>query len=75
MMDFKLGSVISTLWKTKEFMLFRFLIYFAITLAYVIGTGTGDSGAAIETVQTEFPFALPVSGGKGRYGRVNVTSP
>ncbi|HOP22306.1 MAG TPA: hypothetical protein PK055_06100 [Gammaproteobacteria bacterium] len=41
MMDFKLGTVISTLWKTKEFMIFRFLIYFAITLAYVIGTGTG----------------------------------
>lgn len=38
MMDFKLGTVISTLWKTKEFMIFRFLIYFAITLAYVIGT-------------------------------------
>ncbi|MGI9244763.1 MAG: hypothetical protein ACR2RV_28425, partial [Verrucomicrobiales bacterium] len=41
----------------------------------VIATGTGDSGAAIEAVQTEFPLVLPDSGGKGRYGRVDVTRP
>ena len=41
----------------------------------VIATGTGDSGVAIEAVQTEFPLILPTSGGKGRYGRVNVTAP
>lgn len=41
MVDFKLGQVMSTLWKTKEFVLFRFLIYMGITLAYIIGTGTG----------------------------------
>ncbi|MGY8658031.1 MAG: galactose-binding domain-containing protein [Verrucomicrobiales bacterium] len=41
----------------------------------VIATGTGDSGVAIEAVQTEFPLILPVSGGKGRFGRVDVTNP
>jgi len=41
MVDFKLGQVLSTLWKTKEFVLFRFLIYMGITLAYIIGTGGG----------------------------------
>ncbi|MCX7553435.1 hypothetical protein OS175_06055 [Marinicella sp. S1101] len=41
MIDFKFGQVMSTLWKTKEFVLFRFLIYMGITLAYIIGTGTG----------------------------------
>ena len=41
MIDFKLGEVFSALWKTKEFMLFRFLIYFGITIGYIIGTGTG----------------------------------
>lgn len=41
MVDFKFGQVLSTLWKTKEFVLFRFLIYMGITLAYIIGTGTG----------------------------------
>ena len=41
MWDFKLGQVLSTLWKTKEFVLFRFLIYMGITLAYILGTGLG----------------------------------
>ncbi len=51
MMDFKMGTVFSALWKTKEFMLFRFLIFFAITLAYVIGTGTGAGiGWSVGTV-------------------------
>lgn len=41
----------------------------------VIATGTGDSGVAIEAVQTEFPFILPVNGGKARFGLVEVTTP
>lgn len=41
MLDFKIKDVFSALWKTKAFMLFRFLIYFGITLAYVIATGAG----------------------------------
>ena len=41
MIDFKLKDVFTALWKTKEFMLFRFLIYFGITIAYIVGTGTG----------------------------------
>jgi hypothetical protein len=38
----------------------------------VIATGN-SGGVAIEAVQTEFPLALPISGGKARYGRVNVS--
>ncbi len=41
MWDFKLGEVFATLWKTKSFLVFRFLIYMGITLAYIVGTGTG----------------------------------
>lgn len=41
----------------------------------VIATGTGVGGAAIEAVQTEFPLVLPVSGGKGRFGRIEVSNP
>jgi hypothetical protein len=41
MIDFKMGEVFSALWKTKEFMIFRFLIYFGITIGYILGTGTG----------------------------------
>jgi len=38
----------------------------------VIATGT-NGGFQIEAVQTEFPLALPISGGKGRYGRVKAS--
>jgi hypothetical protein len=41
MIDFNIKEVFTALWKTKEFMLFRFLIYFGITIGYIIGTGTG----------------------------------
>ncbi len=41
MIDFNLKDVFRALWKTKEFMLFRFLIYFGITIAYIVGTGAG----------------------------------
>lgn len=41
MIDFKFGQVMSTLFKTKEFVLFRFLIYMGITVAYIVVTGTG----------------------------------
>jgi hypothetical protein len=41
MIDFQMKKVFSALWATKEFMFFRFLIYFGITVGYIIGTGTG----------------------------------
>ncbi|MCF6300458.1 MAG: hypothetical protein L3J52_04995 [Proteobacteria bacterium] len=41
MWDFKLGEVFSALWKTKEFVVFRFLIYMGITVLYIVGTGLG----------------------------------
>jgi hypothetical protein len=41
MMDFKLGEVLSLMGKTLPFLIFRFLIYFGITLAYVLITGLG----------------------------------
>lgn len=39
----------------------------------VVATGTGAGGVAIEAVSIEFPDALPVSGKKARFGRVEVT--
>ena len=38
----------------------------------MIATGT-SGGVAIEALQNAFPFSLPISGGRGRYGRVDVT--
>lgn len=41
MMDFKLGETASLLARTAPFLVFRFLIYFGITLAYTLITGVG----------------------------------
>ncbi|MFW5816505.1 MAG: hypothetical protein ACOCVP_06575 [Wenzhouxiangella sp.] len=41
MMDFKIGEILSLMGKTMPFLVFRFLIYFAITFAYIVITGVG----------------------------------
>ena len=41
MKDFSFGDVFGLLKKTAPFLLFRFLVYFGITLAFVIITGAG----------------------------------
>jgi len=45
MKDFKIGEVLSLMMRTLPFLIFRFLIYFGITLAYllavVVGAGSG----------------------------------
>lgn len=40
-MDFQVGRTFSLLGKTAPFLVFRFLIYFGITVAYVLATGAG----------------------------------
>lgn len=39
--DFQFGGVLGLMGKTLPFLIFRFLIYFGITLAFVLITGTG----------------------------------
>jgi hypothetical protein len=41
MKDFRFGEVMGLLMKTSPFLAFRFLVYFGITLSFVIITGTG----------------------------------
>ncbi|OOG22325.1 hypothetical protein B1C78_15225 [Thioalkalivibrio denitrificans] len=41
MKDFRIIEIIGLLRRTAPFLVFRFLIYIGITLAYVIGTGAG----------------------------------
>jgi hypothetical protein len=41
MIDFRLGQVFSLLARTTPFLFFRLLVYFAITLAYILGVGGG----------------------------------
>ncbi len=40
-MDFKIGEILSLMGKTMPFLVFRFLIYFAITFSYIVLTGVG----------------------------------
>ncbi len=41
MMDFNIGRVLGLMMKTLPFLVFRFLIYFGITVGYVLVTGIG----------------------------------
>ncbi|MEQ9463914.1 MAG: hypothetical protein RJQ10_09645, partial [Haliea sp.] len=41
MKDFNIGEIIGLLLRTTPFLVFRFLIYFGITLGYVLVTGVG----------------------------------
>jgi hypothetical protein len=41
MIDFRLGEVFSLLARTAPFLVFRFLVFFGITLAFILGTGAG----------------------------------
>lgn len=41
MKDFDIGEITGLLLRTAPFLVFRFLIYFGITLGYVLITGVG----------------------------------
>ncbi|WNK19354.1 hypothetical protein P1P91_10870 [Halomonas piscis] len=43
MKDFQVSSIIGLMRRTSPFLIFRFLIYFGITLGYVLATGAGAS--------------------------------
>ncbi len=72
MMDFKLGEIVSLLLKTMPFLIFRFLIYFGITLAYVLITGVGAGiGYGVGTIGGE-PEAGGLYGGLIGFGVAGV---
>jgi hypothetical protein len=41
MIDFRMGEVLSLMTRTAPFLVFRFLVFFGITLAYILGTCAG----------------------------------
>lgn len=56
MKDFSISETFSLLIKTAPFLLFRFLIYFAITLGYLLITGVGSGiGYGIGTIAGDAP--------------------
>ena len=74
-MDFKLGQVIGLMAKTMPFLVFRFLIYFAITLTYVLITGVGAGiGWGVGRIATEDPAGFSLWGGIFGFGLVSVVA-
>ena len=71
-MDFKIGEVISLMMRTLPFLVFRFLIYVGITLAYVLATGIGAGvGYGVGSIAGE-PGAFSLFGGIIGFGIVSV---
>ena len=67
-MDFKIGEILGLMARTMPFLIFRFLIYFAITLAYILMTGIGAGiGYGIGMVGGE-PGAFSFFGGLIGFG-------
>ena len=72
MKDFQIGEVLGLMGKTLPFLVFRFLIYFAITLTYVLVTGAGAGiGYFLGTIGDE-PGAYSVWGGLVGFGLVSA---
>jgi hypothetical protein len=74
-MDFKLGQVIGLMAKTMPFLVFRFLIYFAITLTYILITGVGAGiGWGVGRIATEDPAGFSLWGGIIGFGLVSAVA-
>ena len=74
MMDFKIGEVLSLMMRTLPFLIFRFLIYFGITLAYILMTGVGAGiGYGIGMIGGE-PGAFSFFGGIIGFGIMSVVA-
>src|SRR5690606_11909011 len=71
-MDFSAGAVIGLLRRTMPFLVFRFLIYFGITLAYVLGTGIGMGLGYFVGYIGDDPGAFSVWGGLFGFGLVST---
>lgn len=71
-MDFKIGEILGLMAKTMPFLVFRFLIYFAITFAYFLLTGIGAGvGYGIGMIGGE-PGAFSFFGGLVGFGIMSV---
>lgn len=74
MMDFRMGEVLGLMRRTAPFLIFRFLIYFGITLAYVLATGAGAGlGYFIGHIGDD-PGAYSVWGGLIGFGIISVVA-
>ncbi len=74
MFDFRLREIFGLLARTTPFLVFRFLIYFAITLAYVLGTGAGAGVGYLVGHIGDNPAAFGVWGGLIGFGLVGIAA-
>src|SRR3954453_1016781 len=75
MWDFDIGRSVSIMMRTWPFIVFRMIVYFGITLAYILATGTGASvGYGIGHISTDpdGPLSFALWGGIVGIGVVSI---
>lgn len=76
MWDFQVGKSVSIMLRTWPFLVLRMIVYFGITLAYIMATGTGASvGYGVGHISTDpdGPLSFALWGGVVGFGVVSVT--
>ncbi|WP_246673466.1 hypothetical protein [Mesorhizobium sp. B2-4-14] len=75
MWDFNIGRSVSITMRTWPFIVFRMIVYFGITLAYILATGTGASvGYGVGHISTDpdGPLSFALWGGVVGFGAVSI---
>ncbi|RUY44538.1 hypothetical protein EN981_20020, partial [Mesorhizobium sp. M7A.F.Ca.CA.001.13.2.1] len=75
MWDFEIGRSVSIMMRTWPFIVFRMIVYFGITLAYIMATGTGASvGYGVGHISTDpdGPMSFALWGGVVGFGIVSI---
>jgi len=75
MWDFDIGRSVSIMVRTWPFIVFRMIVYFGITLAYIMATGTGASvGYGVGHISTDpdGPMSFALWGGVVGFGVVSI---
>lgn len=75
MWDFDIGRSVSIMMRTWPFIVFRMIVYFGITLAYIVATGTGAGvGYGVGHVSTDpdGPLSFALWGGVVGVGVVSI---
>jgi len=75
MWDFEIGRSVSIMMRTWPFIVFRMIVYFGITLAYIVAMGTGASvGYGVGHISTDpdGPLSFAMWGGVVGFGLVSI---
>lgn len=75
MWDFQIGRSVSIMMRTWPFIVFRMIVYFGITLAYIVATGTGAGvgyGVGHLSTDPDGPLSFALWGGVVGVGVVSI---